>query len=111
VTVDLTDPPDDPPPCVTQVVLWRLAVRVFRDHVARRVATNAPEKSAVRQLDAALVNLPGRCLTCDDLWPCRHRRLAERALASAYRPVRGRRIRNQAYLEWLRDGSDKSDMP
>jgi hypothetical protein len=102
---DPSDPPDDPPPGVTQVTLWRLAVRLVRDHVADEAA--APAVTGRRS--PARV----RCVTCADAWPCRLRRLAEHALVSLSRPV-APPSRNQAYLDWLRDSalrdnSDKKD--
>lgn len=99
---DPSDPPDDPPLDVTQVTLWRLAVRLVRDHVAGPGG------------DPAVTVRPSarraRCVACADVWPCRRRRMAEHALVSLARPVPPR-SRNQAYLDWLRDSAlrDNSD--
>jgi len=62
------DPPDEPPPQVTSELLWRVAVRLYRDHSADRPAQ--PEGEL-------------RCARCPNPWPCSGRRLAELALASA----------------------------
>jgi len=64
---DLTDPPDRPPSEVSEPLFWRLAVCLFREH--------SPGLGGV----GALV----RCRTCAEVWPCRCRRLAERALIEA----------------------------
>jgi methylenetetrahydrofolate reductase (NADPH) len=65
---DLEHPPDEPPAAVCQPMLWRLAVRLHRDHDL----------------------LPGvaepRCRTCGERWPCRPRGLAERGLIAACQP-------------------------
>jgi hypothetical protein len=67
VPFDLTDPPDDPPPAVRQAVLWRVAICLFRDH--------APGLAGAGVL--------ARCRACGQVWPCRCRRFAERALIDA----------------------------
>jgi len=64
---DLTDPPDDPPPAVRQAVMWRVAICLFRDH--------APGLAGAGVL--------ARCRACGQVWPCRCRRFAERALIDA----------------------------
>ena len=64
---DLTDPPDDPPATVRQPVLWRVAICLFRDHVP----------------GLAGVGVLARCRACGQVWPCRCRRFAERALVDA----------------------------
>lgn len=64
---DLTDPPDDPPSAVRQPVLWRVAICLFRDHVP----------------GLAGVGVLARCRACGQVWPCRCRRFAERALVDA----------------------------
>jgi hypothetical protein len=70
---DLTDPPDDPPPAVRQPVMWRVAICLFRDH--------APGLAGAGVL--------ARCRTCGQVWPCRCRRFAERALIDACAPEQG----------------------
>jgi hypothetical protein len=64
---DLEDPPEEPPAGAVQPMLWRLAVLLHRDH--DRPLADPGE--------------PRRCRACGDPWPCRHRRLAERALVAA----------------------------
>jgi hypothetical protein len=64
---DLTDPPDRPPSEVSEPLFWRVAVCLLREH--------SPGLGGV----GALV----RCRTCAEVWPCRSRRLAERALIEA----------------------------
>ncbi|HET6214591.1 MAG TPA: hypothetical protein VFE14_17130 [Micromonosporaceae bacterium] len=68
---DLEHPPDDPPQGVSQVMLWRVAIRLHQDHsvlVADR-----------RQ--------PPTCALCKGAWPCLGRRLAIRGLVAAWRPA------------------------
>jgi len=67
-------PPDDPPPGVAQPTLWRLAVRLYRDH-----------GGVVRDARGLLA-----CSLCHQPWPCRGRRLAQLGLAEAWLPPRGR---------------------
>jgi hypothetical protein len=64
---DLTDPPADPPAGARRPQLWLVAICVFRDHVPSPGGFGA---------------VP-RCRTCGETWPCRCRRLAERALVDA----------------------------
>jgi hypothetical protein len=85
----LTDQPDEPPPWVTQRTLWRLAMCVIRDH--RQVRDE--------------------CARCAGGWPCRCRTLAERGLREALARPRRRRVRNQAYLDWLRQFGRHPDGP
>lgn len=69
--VDQGHPPDEPPPGVAQPLLWRLAVRLYRDH-----------DRAVRDRAGGLA-----CALCRQPWPCRGRRLAQHALAEAWLPA------------------------
>ncbi|HET8682530.1 MAG TPA: hypothetical protein VFM54_11750 [Micromonosporaceae bacterium] len=69
---DPENPPDSPPPSVVQPLLWRLAVRVYRDHGGDRVDWTRP----------------GACRTCRRPWPCYPRRMAERGLLVACRAPR-----------------------
>jgi hypothetical protein len=62
------EPPEEPPPQVTSELLWRVAVRLYRDHSIDQ-----------REPDEA------RCAHCPHPWPCSGRRLAELALAAATR--------------------------
>ena len=66
---DPADPPEEPPPGVSQIMAWRLAVRLHRDHSP---AVVDPARPAV-------------CRACADPWPCHGRRLAWRALLAAAR--------------------------
>jgi hypothetical protein len=67
VPFDLADPPDEPPPVVRQPVMWRVAICLFRDH--------SPGFAGAGVL--------ARCRACGEVWPCRCRRFAERALIDA----------------------------
>jgi hypothetical protein len=62
------EPPDEPPPQATSELLWRVAVRLYRDH------TMDPRASAPDE---------PRCARCAHPWPCSGRRLAELALTAA----------------------------
>jgi hypothetical protein len=64
-------PPEEPPTGVVQPMLWRVAVRLHRDH-------DAIGRNRSREL---------RCDMCRQPWPCFGRRLAQRALVAAWRPV------------------------
>ena len=63
---DLADPPAEPPPEVTVPIMWRVAVRLFRDHEPG----DRP---------------PDRCRQCQHPWPCGARRLAVLGLRCAVR--------------------------
>lgn len=63
-----SDPGEEPPDAVTSEILWRLAVRLFRDHAGG--PTPQPDS-------------PIRCGTCRQPWPCSGRRLAELGIAEA----------------------------
>jgi hypothetical protein len=78
-------PSEEPPSWVTKTTLWRLAMCVLRDHAIAGTGV----------IDA--------CARCFERWPCTCRTLAERALAEAGRPPRPRRVRNQEYLDLLRE--------
>jgi hypothetical protein len=71
---DPEHPPDDPPPGVAQPMLWRVAVRLHRDHDV-----------VVRDRAGALV-----CDLCRQRWPCFGRRLAQRGLLAAWRRAEDR---------------------
>jgi len=62
------DPPEEPPPQVSSELLWRVAVRLYRDHSRDRQAPTQDEP---------------RCARCPHPWPCSGRRLAELALTVA----------------------------
>jgi hypothetical protein len=68
---DVDHPPDEPPPGVVQVMLWRVSVRVHRDH-----------DLVVRDATGVAI-----CDLCRQPWPCRARRLAIRALIASWRPA------------------------
>jgi hypothetical protein len=68
---DLENPPDEPPAGVPRPMAWRLAIRLYRDHVP--VAGDQAE--------------PPACRTCGEPWPCYGRRLAERGLISAWQDL------------------------
>jgi hypothetical protein len=70
---DLANPPEEPPAGVLQPMLWRVAVRLRHDHNFRPA-----DRDGARW-----------CRACGDPWPCRHRRLAERALLAAWRESPG----------------------
>jgi hypothetical protein len=61
-------PSDEPPPTVSAELLWRVAVRLLRDHP-----------------DASVRPDGGRplCARCDQPWPCSGRRLAQLGLDRA----------------------------
>jgi hypothetical protein len=65
-TTRLELPSDEPPAQVTSEIVWRLAVRLFRDH-----GPSGPDDG------------PRRCGWCDQPWPCSGRRLAELGLNAA----------------------------
>lgn len=66
---DLDDPPREPPPCVVEPLLWRVAVRLHEDH-----ATVHPDELGL-----------ARCALCRQPYPCLGRQLARRGLLAAYR--------------------------
>jgi len=61
-------PPIEPSPRVRQSLLWRLAVRLYREH---RAEIQCPTLR------------PPQCRVCGREWPCEGRRLAERGLVVA----------------------------
>jgi hypothetical protein len=62
----LEAPSEEPPPEVTSEIVWRLAVRLYRDH--RRASSDQS---------------PEPCARCGQPWPCSGRRLAELGLNQA----------------------------
>jgi hypothetical protein len=62
---DLADPPDEPPPGIGSEILWRVALRLYRDH------------------DQPARWTPPRCRQCQRPWPCSSRRLAVLGLLAA----------------------------
>jgi hypothetical protein len=62
------DPPEEPPSQVSSELLWRVAVRLYRDHSRDRQVSTEGEP---------------RCARCPHPWPCSGRRLAELALTVA----------------------------
>jgi hypothetical protein len=65
---DPENPPIEPPPLASQPLLWALSRQVYGDH-------DVP-------FDDGRPPLP-RCARCDEVWPCRARRLAENGLLAA----------------------------
>lgn len=59
------DPPEEPPTGVVRPLVWRLSRRMWADH-------------ALGAGDA--------CRACEERWPCRGRRVAERGLLVAMIP-------------------------
>jgi hypothetical protein len=55
------DPGDEPPPTVTSEMLWRLAVRLLRDHTGGSTVPSSGTRL---------------CEQCRQPWPCSGRRLA-----------------------------------
>jgi hypothetical protein len=68
LSFDLADPPDEPPSGVVLAILWRVAVRLYRDH------------------GLPLPRPTPRCRQCLHPWPCSARRLAVLALLTAADP-------------------------
>ncbi|MGE5830730.1 MAG: hypothetical protein ACM30G_20530 [Micromonosporaceae bacterium] len=68
LSFDLADPPDEPPSGVVLAILWRVAVRLYRDH------------------GLPLPRTTPRCRQCLQPWPCSARRLAVLALVTAADP-------------------------
>lgn len=66
---DVDSPPDEPPPGITQQMLWRVAIRLHHDH-----------KTVVRDASGTVT-----CELCRQPWPCHGRRLAQRGLVAAWR--------------------------
>lgn len=64
------DPGDEPPPEVSAELLWRVAVRLHRDH-GRSVVDEYDDEGRPR------------CRGCGQPWPCSGRRLAELGLIAA----------------------------
>ncbi len=101
------DPPEEPPPGVAGEILWRLAVRLHRDHGAvvadeglvagtahpaddpTADARTADARAADNRADdrAADPTADDRpvCRRCRQPWPCSGRRLAELGLITAAR--------------------------
>jgi len=65
---DADHEPEEPPPGVAHLMLWRIAVRVHRDH-----------SREVRDSAGSIV-----CALCRQPWPCFGRRMAQRALRAAW---------------------------
>jgi len=72
IPFDPEDPPVEPPPDAPQPLLWSVARQVFGDHDVL-VGHSGP--------------VVPPCRLCDEPWPCRARRIAERALLAACRPA------------------------
>lgn len=62
---DIEDPPAEPPDGAN-IVLWRLAHRLYRKH---------------------LPDTRGRCMGCHRMWPCMDHRLAVRGLVAVCLPA------------------------
>ena len=69
--VTVPGPGEEPPPAVASELLWRVAVRLLRDH---------PGGSARSEQG------PRLCARCLQPWPCSGRRLAQLGLDRAARP-------------------------
>jgi hypothetical protein len=67
VPLDPREPPEERPDRAARHMVWRLAVRMHRDH--------GPTGAEPGE--------PGTCPTCREPWPCRARRMAERGLIAA----------------------------
>src|SRR5262245_43474903 len=65
LSFNLADPPEEPPSGVVLAILWRVAVRLYRDH------------------GLPLPRPTPRCRQCLHPWPCSARRLAVLALLTA----------------------------
>lgn len=65
----VTHPGEEPPPQVRSELLWRLAVRLFREH----------------QPDPCPATDPRTCATCHRPWPCSGQRMAQLGLNEANR--------------------------
>jgi hypothetical protein len=77
VSVDLiTRLSDEPPAGVTSEIMWRLAVRMFREHQPDRF--RPPDPLAYAQLAAGPA-----CASCRRPWPCSGLRMAELGLSAA----------------------------
>lgn len=87
--IDWSDPPFEPPKEVMQPMLWRLAVRIWRDHIPQvQVEPSDPAQ-------------PGRrCRVCELRWPCPARGYAERGLIASCRyPTVGRSA--VSFVDWF----------
>jgi hypothetical protein len=73
--------PDEPPPGVSADLLWRVAVRLRRDHSALACAHSMPLTYGPWPPGEARE----RCRDRGQPWPCASRRLAELALDAAAR--------------------------
>jgi hypothetical protein len=75
--IDVHDPSEEPPVQIRSELLWRLSVRLFREHVAAGpICSRCAESLAP----------PGtglECAWCGQPWPCSGRRLAEVGLNAA----------------------------
>jgi hypothetical protein len=89
---DLEHPPEEPPDWVSRPMLWRLAVRLHRDHDLRPAEEpdlRPAEEHDLRpaeMYDPRPAGVAPTCRTCGEPWPCGPRRLAERGLIAACRP-------------------------
>jgi hypothetical protein len=82
--VDPNDPPAEPPPSVEHELLWRIAVRLYRDHQPQAacecgVGIHPPKREA-----------GPTCLGCGKPSPCSGRRLALLGLNTASCARKGR---------------------
>lgn len=82
---DPDNPPDEPPEQVRQPMMWRLAVRLHRDH-----ERGQPDPAG-----------SPFCRACGDPWPCRPRRIARRGLVAALRDPRAPRGAT-SHSDWYR---------
>ena len=70
ISFDPEQPPVDPPPDVSQPLLWSMSRQVYDDH-------DVPDDDGEPMVP--------RCRLCDEAWPCRARRMAEHGLFAACR--------------------------
>lgn len=69
----LTPPGEEPPTAVSSEILWRVAVRLYREHGPPRTPpADAPRGDATPT-----------CVGCGQPWPCSGRRLAELGMNAA----------------------------
>lgn len=76
--VNLQNPPDEPPHGVSDELLWRLAVRLFRS------VTTSPRRCTCRvSSNEDARDAKPRCVSCRQLSPCSGQRMALLGLSAA----------------------------
>ncbi|HLT10254.1 MAG TPA: hypothetical protein VK028_05535 [Micromonosporaceae bacterium] len=73
----LTPPGEEPPAAVSSEILWRVAVRLYREHGAAQTSPTDP------LTDSPSTDPPPTCVRCGQPWPCSGRRLAELGMNAA----------------------------